>query len=110
MDNKKAIDKITIVDKFIHEKYLLIDTKKYQVALLDNFWALYENEKQVNLCLNLKYYCDIKNSYNGDVVNSEANLLISLKYENNEVVPHAYFDGEKVIRYEEESQKLYQKK
>lgn len=98
--HQKAISKISAVEKLIESKYMLIDTKNYQVAMLDNLWALYpEGEEQINFCKSLIYYCNIQNAYNGQKVNKRAKLLVSLKYENEDVLPHAYFDGKKVIAY-----------
>ncbi|MBK5720143.1 hypothetical protein JGH11_04580 [Dysgonomonas sp. Marseille-P4677] len=104
-NNQKATTKISAVEKLIESKFMLIDTKNYQVAMLDNLWALYpEGEKQINFCESLKYYCDIQNAYKGYKVNKKAKLLISLKYENNDVLPYAYFDGKNITLYREEKE------
>jgi len=101
--HQRSISKISAVEQLIESKYLLIDTKNYQVAMLDNLWSLYpEGEKQINFCQSLKYYCDIQNAYHGNKVDKRAKLLISLKYEDDDVTPYAYFDGKNVTLYNED--------
>lgn len=103
-NHQKAVSKISAVEKLIESNFMLIDTKNYQVAMLDNLWTLYpEGKKQINFCSSLKYYCDIQNAYHGHKVNKRAKLLISLKYENDDVLPYAYFDGKKVALYSNEN-------
>jgi len=102
-NNQKAVSKMSAVDKLIESKFLLVNTKNYQVVMLDNLWDLYpEGEKQINFCKSLKYYCDLQNAYHGSKVNKKAKLLISLKYENDSVSPYAYFDGKTITLYQEE--------
>lgn len=95
----QAIRKINAVEELIRQKFMLVDIANYQVAMLDNLWSMYAAEKQVYLCENIIFYCNIQNAYKGDEVKSDKNLLISLKYEDNSVVPFAYFDGKEVIEY-----------
>lgn len=99
-DYQRVIDKLTSVDSLIENKYMMIDTEKYQVAMLDNLWSMYENERLIAFCENIKYYCDVQNGYKGLKVEKKANLLISLKYENDEVEPYAFFDGEQINLYQ----------
>ncbi|MDU1893059.1 MAG: hypothetical protein E6767_20475 [Dysgonomonas sp.] len=68
--HNKAISKISAVERLIESKAMLVDTKNYHVAMLDNLWSLYpEGEKQINFCNSLKYYCDIQNAFYGHKVN-----------------------------------------
>lgn len=99
-NDQKAIDKLTAVDNLIRDKYLMIDTPNYIVAMLDNLWSMYEGDRLIAFCENLKYYCDIQNAYHNKKVDKKARLVISLKYEDDTVKPYAYFDGKEVILFE----------
>lgn len=99
-NHKKAIAKISAVEELIESNYMIVDTQKYQIAMLDNLYSLYEGENLISFCASLKYYCDIQNAYHGHKVDRRANLLISLKYENEDVTPYAYFDGKNIIKYQ----------
>ena len=98
-DLQKAVDKISAVELMIDNKYMVVDPEKYHVAMLDNLWSMYEGERLIAFCENLKYYCDIKNAYAGAKVDKKANLLVSLKYEDDTVKPYAYFDGKEIHLY-----------
>ena len=96
---KEAISKFNAIDTLISQKNLVIDTENYHVAMLDNLWSMYEDDRLINFCKNLKFYCDMQNAYKGHKVVKKKNLLISLKYENDDVKPFCYFDGKGIIEY-----------
>ena len=41
-NNQRAVSKISAVDKLIESKFLLVDTKNYQVVMLDNLYNIIE--------------------------------------------------------------------
>ncbi len=98
-DDQQVIRKLNAVEELITQKFMVVDQVNYQVAMLDNLWSMYDEQKQIHLCENLVFYCNIQNAYKGDEVKKDKNLLISLKYEDNSVEPFAYFDGKTIIKY-----------
>lgn len=104
MTDKSELLKIADnIQLLIKNKYMIVDVMKYHVAMLDNLYNIFGNTELINFCNRIKIYCDLQNgwslitpitdeqapSHTRDIGNR---LLISLKYENNEVKPFAYFD------------------
>ncbi|PXV61256.1 hypothetical protein CLV62_12589 [Dysgonomonas alginatilytica] len=100
------------VNTLIRNKYMIIDTDEYSVAMLDNLYdhflevenqpdgiRKFEGEAMRNFCNRLKTYCDFHRGFNEHWMKDK--LLISLKYKNNDVIPYAYFDYnlQQVIKY-----------
>ncbi len=111
-DKNELIKIVDNINTLICNRYMIIDTEKYCVAMLDNLYDQYleeENEpdkcrkfegiNMINFCNRLKTYCDFHNGFLKPHLKDK--LLISLKYENNDVIPYAYFDYnlQSVIKY-----------
>lgn len=95
----EAAKLVTLIDGFIERKYLVVESEKYHVVMLDDFWKIFETEeRQHNFLHNLQFYCSIMNAYNGRKVDFEAVLLISLKIEGEETKPTFYYKN-KTIAY-----------
>lgn len=82
---------VTLFEGFAERGYLKFDTANYAVVMLDNFWELYEGEKQKNLCKNMLFYCNIMNAYEGKEVDMQAALLISMKDRDGNVEKKYYY-------------------
>ena len=115
---KKSIQRMQSVEKLIQDKMMLVDTAKFQVAMLAELWNLYFDEGKKHLCQNIMNYCKIKNAYDQLPENANPVLLISIKDSANEVTPYAYFkNGEielientEVIRnFDKENMKRFRK-
>lgn len=88
---------ITLIESFENRRFLMISPATYQVAILDIFWDLYATEeRRHNLLDNLLFYCNIKNAYAGKPIDQEAVLTVSMKYENDEVVPKFYYKNKTI--------------
>lgn len=82
---------VNIMQDFEKKGYLKVDTEKYHVAMLQELWDIYSDDKRLDFLHNIKFYCHIMNAYYAKPVDKEAVLLISIKDENDNVEPKWYY-------------------
>ena len=82
---------VTIINKFIAAKYLIVDASNYHVTMLEEMWDLYKGKMLINFLDNIKMYCSIMNAYNDVAVDVESVLLISIKNSLDDTVEPKYY-------------------
>lgn len=84
---------ITIINKFIEAKYMMVDTNNYHVTMLDELWEMYKGQMLNNFLDNIKLYCSIMNAYSDNgYADPDSVLLISIKdFADGSVEPKYYY-------------------